>query len=473
MAHGPPMDVKDYVSQDAAGLAERIRSKDVSASEVVETAIHLTEAINPKINAVAERAFEAARERATSELSGAFAGVPIYVKDTDSLAGSVRRMGSRAMPEVQSKRSSPFVKKILLPLGFVPLGKSTLPEFGLTGTTESLLMGPTRNPWNLDHSTGGSSGGSGAMVASGVIPMSHANDGGGSIRIPAAWCGLVGLKCSRGRLPGLEGGGAIPVDIGAQGMLSRSVRDTAAFFAAAEQVYPTKLPAIGHVERSSSERLRVGFFTQGPGGETCDPEVVDAVLSSAAVLSGLGHKVEEIPNPFDATLLEDFFIFWGFTPFALRFFGRFAMGRGFNYRDLDDWTRGMADYFRRNLKQAPGAIIRLRRSSAHVSSMFQAHDLLLSPVMTQQPLPIGTLTPDRPFDEVFETLRPIASFTPFQNANGAPALSLPVGVGANNLPMSVHVAAPFGMERRLLEVAYELEAAAPWASAYPLLAAEA
>jgi amidase len=374
------------------------------------------------------------------------------------------------MPEVTAKRSSPFVEKILLPLGFVPLGKSTLPEFGLTGTTESLLMGPTRNPWKLDHSTGGSSGGSGAMVASGVLPMSHANDGGGSIRIPAAWCGLVGLKCSRGRLPGLEGAEAFPVDIGAQGMLSRNVSDTAAFFAAAEQVYPTRLPAIGHVEGASNERLKVGFFTEGPGGETCDPEVVDAVQRAANVMAGLGHKVEETPNPFDSGLLDDFFIFWGFTPFALRFFGRFAMGRGFKFREVDDWTRGLAAYFGRNILRAPGAILRLRKSAKTMPSLFGSHDLLLSPVMTQPPLPIGTLTPNRPFDEVFEMIRPIASFTPFQNANGGPALSLPVGVGTNNLPLSVHIAAPFGMERRLLEVAYELEDAAPWASAYPLLA---
>lgn len=473
MSPAAPMNVKEYVSHDAAGLAERIRRKDVSASEVVETAINLTEAVNPKINAVAERAFDAARKRASSDLGGAFAGVPMFVKDTDSLVGSVTRMGSHAMPNVPAKRSSPFVEKILLPLGFVPVGKSTLPEFGLTGTTESLLMGPTRNPWNLDHSTGGSSGGSGAMVASGVLPMSHANDGGGSIRIPAAWCGLVGLKCSRGRLPGIEGKAFMPVDLIAQGMLSRNVSDTAAFFAAAEQVYPTPLPAIGHVEGASNERLRVGFYTEGPGGEVCDPEVIDAVHRAANELAGLGHKVEEMPNPFEAALLDDFFIFWGYMPFALRFFGRFAMGRGFRFREVDDWTRGMARYFGRNLLRAPGAIRRLRRSASTTANVFQSHDLLLSPVLTQPPLPIGILTPDRPFDEVFEMLRPIASFTPCQNATGTPALSLPVGVGANNLPMSVHVAAPFGMERRLLEVAYELEGAAPWASAYPLLAAEA
>lgn len=469
----PPMNIEEYVRHDAVGLAERIRAREVSASEVIEAAISATEAVNPKINAVAERAFDAARRRASADLGGAFAGVPMFVKDTDSLLGSVTRMGSRAMPDVPAKHSSPFVEKILLPLGFVPLGKSTLPEFGLTGTTESLLMGPTRNPWNLDYSTGGSSGGSGAMVASGVLPMSHANDGGGSIRIPAAWCGLVGLKCSRGRLPGLEGAGVIPVDIGTQGMLSRNVSDTAAFFAAAEQIHPTRLPKIGHVRGASNERLRVGFFTEGPGGETCDPEVIDAVHRAAKLMDGLGHKVEQTPNPFDAALLDDFFIFWGFMPFALRFVGRIAMGRGFRFREVDAWTRGMARYFGRNLLRAPGAIRRLRNSGPGMARAFQSHDLLLSPVLTQPPLAIGTLAPNRPFDEVFEMLRPIASFTPYQNATGAPALSLPIGVGANNLPMSCHLAAPFGMERRLLEVAYEFEDAAPWASAYPLLAADA
>jgi amidase len=467
------VNVDEYMRHDAVGLAERIRAKDVSVAEVIELAIAATEAVNPEINAVAHHIFEAARSRAATDLGGAFAGVPMFVKDTDSLAGTPTRMGSRAMPDVPAKRSSVFVDKILLSLGFVPVGKSTLPEFGLTGTTESLLMGPTRNPWNLGHSTGGSSGGAGALVASGVLPMSHANDGGGSIRIPAAWCGLVGLKCSRGRLPGLEGSESMPVDIGAQGMLSRSVRDTAAFFAAAERIHPTGLPEIGSVEGPSRERLRVGFFTEAPGAEPCDPEVVEAVRRAANLMAGLGHEVEEISNPFDAALLDDFFIFWGFLPFALRFTGRFVMGRGFRFREVDEWTRGMAGYFGRNLLRAPGAIRRLRNSGSAMASAFQSHDLLLSPVLTKSSLPIGTIAPDHPFEEVFETLRPIASFTPYQNASGAPALSLPVGVGGNNLPMSVHVAAPFGMERRLLEVAYEFEHAAPWASTYPLLAAKA
>jgi amidase len=463
------MKFENYVRHDAASLAEAIRSKDVSASEVLEVAIAATEAINPKINAVAERAYEAARERAASKLSGAFAGVPMFVKDTDSLSGTATRMGSHAMPNVPATHSSPFVKKILLPLGFVPLGKSTLPEFGLTGTTESLLMGPTRNPWNLDHSTGGSSGGSGALVASGVLPMSHGNDGGGSIRIPAAWCGLVGLKNSRGRLPGLEGGEKVPVDIGAQGVLSRNVGDTAAFFAAAEEIYPTNLPPIGHVEGPASDRLRVGFFTEGPAGETCDPEVVDAVHKAANIMAGHGHKVEETPNPYDAGLLDDFFIFWGFMPFALRFFGKLVMSPGFKFRKVDPWTRGMANYFGKNLLRAPGAIRRLRNSPADVARAFESYDLLISPVLSRPPLPIGTLTPTMPFDEVFETLRPIASFTPIQNYAGTPALSLPVGVGQGNLPMSVQLAAPFGMERRLIEIAYEFEDTAPWADAYPLL----
>lgn len=462
------MNFEEYVRQDAVGLARAIDSKAVSASEVVDIAIAATEAVNPKLNAVAESAFEAARKRASSKLSGAFAGVPMFVKDTDSLLGTATRMGSLAMPDIPARHSSPFVEKILLPLGFVPLGKSTLPEFGLTGTTESLLMGPTRNPWNLDHSTGGSSGGAGALVASGVLPMSHGNDGGGSIRIPAAWCGLVGLKNSRGRLPGLEGGEKIPLDIGSQGMLSRSVKDTAAFFAAAEQIYPTELPAIGHVEGPSRERLRVGFFTLGPRGETCEPEVVDAVHDAARLMAGLGHKVEETPNPYDASLLDDFFIFWGFMPFALRFVGRIVMSRGFQYRKVDPWTRGMANYFAKNLLRAPGAIRRLRNSAPMMARAFESYDLLLSPVVTRPPLPIGTLTPDRPFEEIFETVRPIVSFTPFQNATGAPALSLPMGVGLNHLPRSVHLAAPFGMERRLLEVAYEFEDSAPWAAGYPL-----
>ncbi|MCP4037183.1 MAG: amidase [bacterium] len=466
------MKIEEYIGHDAVDLAERIRSGEVHASDVVELAIRATETANPKINAVVESTYDGARKRAEGPIQGAFAGVPIFVKDTDSLAGVPTRMGSRAMPEVPAKRSSPFVEKILLPLGFVPVGKSTLPEFGLTGTTEPLLTGATRNPWNLEHSPGGSSGGSGALVASGVLPLSHANDGGGSIRIPAAFCGLVGLKCSRGRLPGLEGAKFIPVDIGAQGVLTRSVRDTATFFAAAEKLHPTRLPPIGHVEGPSSQRLRVGYFTEGPGGEQCEPDVQRAVIDAANQLAGLGHEVEEIPNPFDASLLDDFFLFWGFMPFALRLTGRLVMGSGFRFGEVDEWTRGIARYFARNLLRAPGAITRLRRSHRAIDHAFAAHDLLLSPVLTRPPLPLGTISPTDPFEEVFETLKPIASFTPYQNAMGTPALSLPVGVGEGNLPRAVHVMAPFGMERRLLEIAHEFEQARPWAQHYPLFTAE-
>ncbi len=466
------MKLDEYLDRDAVALADAIRAGDVSADIVVDHAIQATETVNPLVNAVAVENFEAARAHARGPLEGPFAGVPIFVKDTDHVAGLPTRMGSHAMPKGLATKSSPFVERILRPMGFVLLGKSTMPEFGLTGTTEPLLTGATRNPWNDAHSPGGSSGGSGALVASGAIPISHGNDGGGSIRIPAAYCGLVGLKSSRGRLPGLEGAELVPVDIVSQGVLTRTVRDTAAFYEAAEKLHPTALPEIGRVEGPSRERLRVGFFTRGPEGETCEPDVVQAVIDAANTLASQGHKVEEIENPFPGALMHDFFLFWGYTPFALRFVGRLVMGRGFRFKEVDDWTRGMARFFGRNLLRAPGAIMRLRRSTAVAEAVFANHDLLLSPVLTRPPLPLGTLNPTDVFDEVFETLRPIASFTPYQNAMGTPAISLPVGVDAHGLPRAVHMAAPFGMERRLLEIAYEFEQASPWAEHYPRLASD-
>lgn len=463
------MKFEEYLASDTVDLADAIGRGDVPAATVVEHAIEATRAVNPRLNAVVNEDYEGAIERARGALEGRFAGVPIFVKDTDDLTGFPTRMGSLATPDKPAKRSSIFVDRVLRPLGFVPLGKTTIPEFGLTGTTEPLLTGKTRNPFHPEHSPGGSSGGAAALVGAGALPMAHGNDGGGSLRIPAAFCGLVGLKNSRGRLPGMDAAALVPLDFIAQGVVTRTVRDTAAFFEAAEQAHPTKLPPIGRVEGPASERLRIGFFTRGPDGSACDPAVEQAVIDAANTLASAGHKVEEIENPFPAPLHDDFFLFWGYSPFGLRWLGRLIMGRDFDWSKTDAWTQGMARFFGQNRGKVVGAIRRLRRSHLLAERIFESHDLLLSPVVTVPPLPLGQLDPNAVFEEVYESLKPLVGFTPYQNAMGTPAISLPVGVDANNLPRAVHVAAPFGMERRLLEIAYEFEAARPWAEHYPRL----
>ena len=245
---------------DAVEIARLIRDGDIHPREAVEAAIARAEQVNPLLNAIATPLFESARAEAERPRVGVFAGVPSFIKDNDAVAGSPFLFGSRALPTTPAPKSTPFVEQFLS-LGFVNLGKTTMPEFGLTGTTEALLHGPTHNPWRLGFSPGGSSGGSAALVAAGVVPVAHANDGGGSIRIPASCCGLVGLKPSRGRFVDVEGSKLLPVKILHQGMLSRSVRDTAVFVHAAEQYQRNpKLPSVGLATRPG-RRLRIGFFT--------------------------------------------------------------------------------------------------------------------------------------------------------------------------------------------------------------------
>jgi len=463
------VDLSEYLDRDATALAEAIRSGAVDSETVVAHAVEATRRANPKLNAIVNEDFEGALAKARTPLAGRFAGVPTFVKDNDDLAGLPTRNGSLGTPDRPATRSSNFVRKILLPMGFVPLAKTSLPEFGLTGTTEPLLHGPTRNPFHPDHTPGGSSGGSAALVAAGAVPLAHGNDGGGSIRIPAAFCGLVGLKCSRGRLPGMDGTELAPLDIVSQGVLTKTVRDTAAFFAEAEKLYPTSLPPIGRVEGPGEERLRIGFFTRGPGGHPCDPENVQAVVDAANALASLGHKVEEIENPYAASLHDDFLLFWSLLPFGLRWIGRLVVDRQFDFSATDEWTKGLARYFGRNAPRAFGAIRRLRRSARQADVLFGQHDLLLSPVLTVPPLPIGTLHAGSIFEEVFETLKPMVGFTPYHNAMGTPAISLPVGIDGSGLPRAVQLAAGPGRERRLLEVAFEFEQAHPWAEHYPAL----
>lgn len=250
---------------DAVGVADRIKRKEITPDEAVEAAINRAQAVNPSLNAISTEMYAYAKRMAKKPYPGEFSGVPTFIKDNDDVEGFPTTHGSRAVAGVPAKRSSKFVDQFHS-LGLVCLGKTTMPEFGLTGTTESSAHGATRNPWNLDHSTGGSSGGSAAMVAAGVVPLAHGNDGGGSTRIPAACCGLVGLKPTRGRLVNVEGSHLLPVNLVHQGVLTRSVRDTAVFYAGAEKHFRNKdLPDIGLVNGPNSRRLRIGFFYRWPG----------------------------------------------------------------------------------------------------------------------------------------------------------------------------------------------------------------
>lgn len=447
---------------DAVGVAESIRSGDISAQEAIEAAIARAEKVNPALNALSLEMFAHAREQAANPWQGELAGVPTFIKDNDDVEGFPTTHGSRALALHPAKRSSKFVDQFHS-LGLIPLGKTTMPEFGLTGTTESNTHGATRNPWNIKHSTGGSSGGSAAMVAAGVVPIAHGNDGGGSTRIPAACCGLVGLKPTRGRLVNVEGSHLLPVNLVHQGVLTRSVRDTAVFYAGAEKHYRNKeLPDIGLVNGPAKQRLRIGFFTDGPEHYLSDSDSVSAVHEAARLCVELGHQVEEIAFPYDTALGEDFLLYWAMLAFMFHRFGSSVYGKPMKRRDLEPLTLGLSKYFSRNMYKMPMALKRLRAFKAIYEKAFAGYDVMLSPVLGHPPPQIGYLGPNVRFDSTMERLRRFVPFTAVQNVSGGPGIALPIGVSRRGVPVGVQFYAPFGEDRRLLELAFELEQAHPW-----------
>jgi len=467
--HAPTDDVLGEL--DAVAIAERIAARDISAADAVEAAIARLAVVEPVLNAVAVTRYDQARKEAerlsTEDAGGLLAGVPSAIKDNVNLAGLPTRYGSRATPERRYGADSPITAQFRS-TGLMAIVKTALPEFGLTATTERSWGPPTRNPWNTRHSTGGSSGGSAALVAAGVVPLAHGNDGGGSTRIPASCCGLVGLKPSRGRLLTVALAEKLPVDIIAEGVLTRSVRDTAAFYAEAEKHRAGDgLPTIGHLQGPATTRLRIGYTTRHPLGASCHPEVVAAVENAAAVCRRLGHRVKEIPALADARMAEDFFLYWARMATVIRYLGRFAFGRGFDRHELEPLTRQLSRFYLRRIWRSPGAIRRLRRFGEEHRRRFADCDVIVSPVLARPPVPLGYLALDIDFDTAAERLMHYAAFTPVQNVAGTPAISLPLGQSIEGLPIGVQFAAGMGEERRLLELAYELEAAAPWWSAAP------
>lgn len=447
---------------DAVALADLLRRREVSAYELAEAAIARAYRVNGALSAIELPAYEAALKAAKQPPSGVFAGVPTFIKDNTDLEGLPTRHGSRAVNPLPAKKHGAFAQQFLAQ-GFTVLGKSSLPEFGFNASTEFAGEHPTRNPWHTDYSSGASSGGSAALVAAGVVPIAHANDGGGSIRIPAACCGLVGLKPTRGRFIDSEQARSLPVNIIGEGVVTRSVRDTAAFFAGMERSWRNpKLPPVGQVEGPGKKRLRIGLVLDSiTGTPTCD-ETRAVVERTAKLLEGLGHRVEAMPLPVPPTFQDDFTTYWGFLAFMLGHTGRLTLSPHFDRTALDPFSQGLAAYYRRRAWRTPAVLWRMRRTASEYARHFRGWDAVLSPVLAHAVPKLGHLSPEVPFDELFARLTRYVAFTPLNNAAGSPAISLPMGACANGLPIGVHVSAPHGAERTLLELAYELEAAQPF-----------
>ncbi len=448
---------------DAVALVDALRTGKVSRPELVEAAIARTQAVNPDLNGLAHENFDQALALAYADRPhGYFAGIPTFVKDNVDVEGMPTMQGTDAW-EPRPKPAHGEFARLFLASGLVPVGKTQLSEFGFSASAEHPRLGAVRNPWDTEYTAGASSSGSGAFVAAGVVPIAHANDGGGSIRIPAACNGIVGLKPSRGRLPLDRWLLQMPVKIVTNGVLTRSVRDTAAFYREAERIWRNRrLPAIGAVSGPSTQRLRIAVVTQSVHRDS-SPEVRDLTLQTAELLEGLGHRVSPLDhNPVPRSFVDDFVLYWAFLALTIVRTGQRTLGQKIDRDRLDNLTLGLDRHASRGLHRLPLAILRLNRLRRVTERFYGDYDVLLTPTLTDETPRIGHLDPTADYQQIIDRLSEWVGFTPLQNVTGEPAISLPLAQSANGMPVGMMLSAPTGQERRLLELAYELEAAKPF-----------
>ena len=463
---------------DATELAALVRGGQASPAELVDDAIARVERLDPTINAVIHERFEAARTEARNGLpDGPFRGVPFLVKDLGcEIAGEPHTLGNRALKDADVRATQDsYLYESIRGAGFVTLGRTNTPELGGTITTEPEAFGPSRNPWNTDHSTGGSSGGSAAAVAAGMVPMAHASDGGGSIRVPASECGLVGLKPSRGRISQGPKTGEGWAGATTDGVVSRSVRDTAAMLDVMAgrhtgdpyvAIPPTR-PFADEVGADPG-RLRIGLAPSHAGVQT-DPECVAAVEATGRLLESLGHEVE-VDQP-DAFFDEEFsrhFVTIVAVATAVDFVNMGeSVGRPIVEDDVEasNWLMGSigrsitaADYI--------ASVNWVHAWSRRLQAWWDDFDVLVSPVIAVPPPPIGWLSDP---ELGTERLTSILQFTAQFNVSGQPAMSLPLHWSETDLPVGVQFVGPIDDEALLIRVAAQLETAAPWSDRLPPL----
>uniref|UniRef100_A0AAU1ID76 Amidase n=1 Tax=Streptomyces sp. NBC_00180 TaxID=2903632 RepID=A0AAU1ID76_9ACTN len=451
---------------DAVALAALIRSGELSVQEVEAAAIARIQHVDPFLAATAYTAY--ATPRRSSNTEAPLYGVPTLVKDNTDVDGMPTNYGTDAFHAKPAARTGRYAQQ-LMGTGLTVLGKSRTPEFGFNATSEFRSAPPIRNPWNTTRSIGASSGGAAALVATGALPIAHANDGGGSIRIPAAAAGLIGLKPSRGRHRDGELARTMPINIVSEGVLTRTVRDTAAYIAAAEGYWRNpRLAPIGLVEGPARRRLRVGLLLTSVTDAVVDEQTRNAVEHTARLLEAQGHVVEPISMPAADDFGTDFITYWTLLAGVIGGAGRFMFDRSFDTTLLDGLTRGLRRQFTRGgWVKVPGAVRRLRRAAYIYARAFDRHELIVSPVLAHVPPPLGHIGPEVPYDELLNRLQQYIAFTPLQNIAGTPALSLPMGMAEEGVPIGVHLAAAHGDERVLLEVAFALEEQTAWPSLRP------
>lgn len=451
-------------NMDATEVAGKIKSKQISSEEAVACAIDRAQNSSNDINAIVNHDYDKAIKNSKQNHQGIFSGVPTFIKDLNDVKGLPTLKGSSAFKVIPAMKNDKIVNQLLAITGSVILGKSSTSEFGLLPCGETLQHGETRNPWNTDYSTGGSSAGSSALVAAGVVPFAHASDGGGSIRIPAACCGLVGLKPSRGRnITSVSQ--IVPIDIAQDGIVSRTVRDTANYIFGLEQYHSNKkLFPIGLVNSPGKKRLRIGLFTKSSTGVESHNDVTDVVLKTGKLMEQMGHEVSYINNPFEHKITRDFMVYWSFLSFASMLAEYATKGLSFNHFKTAKFTKQLGGFFPLLSVRAATSIRNLKNHTNDYNHVFDKYDVLVSPTLSHPAPPIGHFGTEVDTIDVIMKLNSYVNFTTTQNITGAPAISLPLGLSKDGLPVGVQFAAMLGEERKLLELAFEMEAAQKFTS---------
>jgi amidase len=467
----------DLLSRPATELAGLVRAGQVTSRELTEASLERIEALDAELNAFVHLDPDGALAAADAIGAGderPFAGVPIAIKDTAAVAGMPYRLGSELFGDFVPPHDA-FVVRRLREAGFVFVGKTSLPEFGILPVTEPRRFGPTRNPWDTGRTPGGSSGGAAAAVAAGMVPLAHGSDGGGSIRIPAACCGLVGLKPSRGRVSrGPDQGDDLLVQ---DGVLTRTVAETAALLdviAGYERGDATWAPPPPEpfAESAAREpgRLRIGLTTVPAIDAPVDPLCERAARDAAALLESLGHEVEEVDPPWRGQeLLRAFTLVFG-TPVALgMYFGGQVTGREPSAELVEPLTWRIWEGTReRNPLDYLLARTRLTAASRAIVALWDEYDAVLTPSLAEPPVRIGEI--DACSDDPWEDFHRSGQFTPYTalyNVTGQPAISLPLYHGDDGLPLGVMLGGRPAGEGPLLSLAAQLEAASPWADRLP------
>jgi amidase len=470
------MAFREYGDYDGVGLADLVRKKQVRARELLDEAIARTAKVDPQINAVVVKHYEYAQRQIDRGIpDGPFAGVPFLLKDLEFLEGTRTTSGANVYEDHVAGHTGTLAQRFL-DAGVTIFGKSSTPEFGLMPTTESRLFGPTRNPWNLAHSSGGSSGGAGAAVAARLVPVAHASDGGGSIRIPASASGVFGLKPTRARNPlGPERGEAWS-GFSCGHVLSISVRDSAVMLDAVHGPEPSSPYVAPPRERPFAEevgrdpgRLRIAFTDKSPYGDAIDPEIAAAVREVATLLAGLGHHVEErAPVLADDPAVVMTTIVSANTGLSVRLAEQ-QFGRAMTDRDFERLTLATA----RNAQKATAtdfmaAQLGAFRIARGLAGFFTTCDVFLCPTLCSPPLQIGELNPmSQDLSHIPPILRRYMPATSMFNMSGQPAMSVPLAWNAAGLPLGMMFAARFGDEATLFRLAAQLEQARPWKKKLP------